>query len=166
MNQVTNFTYLKLNTSQNDFLAGACGGVVVRYVAAATLLTGDIVYISATGSNVNKSTTAANYAAFVGVVVGNDDGVILDLEADGNAVGLTAATVGQGVLVQISGVANVIVGASTVTAGNRIVASAATAGRVLPYGAGAAHCLGVALDTQATAGAAVKVQIRYSNPTA
>lgn len=166
MHQVTGFSYLKLNTSQNEYLAGACGGVVVRYVAAGTLLTGDTVYISATGSNVNKSTTAANYAAFVGIVVGNDDGIILDTNAAGNAVGIQAATTGQGVLVQISGVANAIVGASTVTAGNRVIASAATAGRILPYTSGAAHCFGVALDTQATAGSPVKIQIRYSNPTA
>jgi hypothetical protein len=79
-----------------------------------------------------------------------------------DAVGTTAATSGQKVLVQISGVARGIVGASGFTAGTNFnaVPSAATAGRIIP-GTTADQRLGVALTTQATAGAEIKILIQH-----
>jgi len=155
----TTFSYLKLNTSQNDYTAGACGGVVVRFVAGGTLLAGDVVFVSATGATVNKSTTANDYRLLAGIVVGNDDGVMLNADASGNAVGLQVATTGQGVLVQIDGVCNGIVGTS-ITAPVRVIPSAATAGRLIPYASGTQQLVGHALVTQATAGAPVRILLR------
>ena len=79
-----------------------------------------------------------------------------------DAVGTTAATSGQQVIVQISGVARAIVGASGFTAGTNFnaVPSAATAGRVIP-GTTADQRIGVALTTQATAGSEVKILIQH-----
>ena len=65
-------------------------------------------------------------------------------------------------MVQISGVARAIVGATGFTAGTNFnaVPSAATAGRIIP-GTTADQRVGVALTTQATAGSEVKVLIQH-----
>lgn len=143
----------------------ALGGQVRIFTAnATTLLVGDIVYLAATAGVVDKSATAANYVGFVGVVVSGDS---LGMEPS-STVGTTAATSGQKVMVQIDGIANVICGASTITAGTHfaVVPSAATAGRVLPAtipspDTAAGQRLGVALTTQSVAGSALKILIQH-----
>jgi hypothetical protein len=137
---------------------------VHRFAAGGTLFVGDAVRISAPGT-VNKSATVGDYASFVGFVVGGQSN---NFNTD-DAVGTTAAVSGQDVMVQISGVARAIVGATGFTAGttNVVVApSAATAGRVIPSAALdatiiAGRALGVATTTQTTAGAEVRVLIKH-----
>jgi hypothetical protein len=159
MSNGTSLSYLNLRGSSDENQSNAVGGVVHIFTVAAgaTLLVGDAVYLSGVGT-VNKSTTATNYVGFVGFVVAGD--------ANGrnfsSPVGTTAATEGQKVLVQISGVARGIVGASGFTAGTdfNAVPSGATAGRIIP-GTTAGQRLGVVLSTQATAGAEVLILIQH-----
>lgn len=165
MQNVTAFSWLNARGSANELTSNAVGGQVHRFTASSTtLLVGDAVRISGVGI-VDKSATVGDYATFVGFVVGGDSN---NYRTD-DAVGTTAATSGQGVMVQISGIARAIVGATGFTAGTTNVAvspSAATAGRVIPSAALdatiiAGRALGVATTTQATAGAEVLVLIKH-----
>ena len=164
MNLITALSWLNLRGSSNEAVDNAVGGIVHVFSAGGTLLVGDAVRISA-ADTVNKSTTVGDYATFVGFVVG---GVSNSFRTD-DAVGTTAATSGQDVAVQISGVARAIVGATGFTAGTTNIAaapSAATAGRIIPTAALdatiiAGRALGVPTTTQATAGSEVKVLIRH-----
>lgn len=153
----TGFSWVNIRGSADEQTGNAVGGIVHLFTASTTtLLVGDAVYLSGVGI-VDKSATAANYVGFVGFVVGGQsNGYRVD-----DAVGTTAATSGQKVMVQISGVARGIVGASGFTAGTNFnaVPSAATAGRIIP-GTTADQRLGVVLSTQASAGAEVKVLIK------
>lgn len=160
----TAFSFVNIRGSADELTDNAVGGIVHRFSAGGTLLVGDAVRISA-ADTVNKSATVGDYATFVGFVVGGQSN---DFRTD-DAVGTTAATSGQDVMVQISGVARAIVGATGFTAGttNVVVApSGATAGRVIPSAALdatiiAGRALGVATTTQATAGSEVKVLIKH-----
>lgn len=164
MQQATAFSFVNARGNSDELTDNAVGGIVHRFSAGGTLLVGDAVRISAVGA-VNKSATVGDYATFVGFVVSGESN---SFRVD-DAVGTTAATVGQGVMVQISGVARAIVGATGFTAGTTNVAvapSAATAGRVIPSAALdatiiAGRALGVATTTQATAGAEVRVLIKH-----
>lgn len=158
MSDTTGLGYLNLRGVADENEGNAVGGVVHLFTAnSTTLLVGDAVYLASVGI-VDKSATAANYVGFIGFVVAGD----ANKRKLDDAVGTTAATSGQKVLVQISGVARAIVGASGFTAGTNFnaVPSAATAGRVIP-GTTAGQRLGVALTTQATAGAEVKILIQH-----
>jgi len=158
MEQATAFSWLNLRGSSDEQTDNAVGGIVHRFAAnSTTLLVGDAVYLAGVGI-VDKSTTASNYVGFVGYVVGGQSNGF----RFNDAVGTTAATSGQDVMVQISGVARAIVGASGFTAGTNFnaVPSAATAGRIIP-GTTADQRVGVALSTQATAGSEVKVLVKH-----
>lgn len=160
----TAFSFVNVRGSADELTNNAVGGIVHRFSAGGTLLVGDAVFLSA-ANTVNKSTTVGDYANFVGFVVGGDTNAY----RTDDAVGTTAATVGQGVMVQISGVARAIVGATGFTAGTTNVsatASAATAGRIIPTAALdatviAGRNLGVPTTTQATAGAEVRILIKH-----
>jgi len=65
----TTFPWLSNNATRQDEAPGAIGGIVELFTAAAALNTGDAVFFSA-ANTVNKSVTQANYAGFVGIVVG------------------------------------------------------------------------------------------------
>jgi hypothetical protein len=153
----TGFSWVNVRGASDELTANAVGGIVHVFTASGTLLVGDAVYLSGVGT-VAKSTTAANYAGFVGFVVGGDSASL----GSNPALGATAATDGQKVLVQISGVARAIVGATGFTAGTDFTAvpSAATAGRIIP-GSTAGQRVGVATTTQATAGSEVKILIQH-----
>ena len=158
MEQITAFSWLNLRGSSDELTDNAVGGIIVRLTAnSTTLLVGDAVYLAGVGI-VDKSATASNYVGFVGYVVG---GVSNSFRTN-DAVGTTAATSGQDVAVQISGIARAIVGATGFTAGTNFnaVPSAATAGRIIP-GTTADQRVGVALTTQATAAAEVKVLVKH-----
>lgn len=104
------------------------GGRCVVMTAAAALLVGDLVFISA-ANTVNKSNTIANYTAVLGVVVG---GTATQMEAMLNSgdVGLTAAAAANDlVLVLFDGFAYVTAGAA-VAAGAKLIVDSTTAGRV------------------------------------
>lgn len=158
MQTPTGFSWVNVRGSSDENTSNAVGGIVHLFTAnSTTLLVGDAVYLAGVGI-VDKSATAANYVGFIGFVVGGD----ANGDRTDDPVGTTAATSGQKVLVQISGVARAIVGATGFTAGTNFnaVPSAATAGRVIP-GTTADQRLGVALTTQATAGSEVKILIQH-----
>ena len=104
----TNFPWLR--NSEEDLDTGALGGQVMTYKAAATLLVGDQVFLSA-ANTVNKSTTQAEvgktaalinqlvYVAWAGRVTVPATGVI----AAGDIVGASAATAGAVVTPAVSG---------------------------------------------------------------
>ena len=155
---ITSLSWLNLRGSSDENESNATGGIVHQFTASSTtLLVGDAVYLAGVGI-VDKSATAANYVGFVGFVVGGQSN---DFRTN-DAVGTTAATSGQKVAVQVTGVARAIVGASGFTAGTNFnaVPSAATAGRVIP-GTTADQRLGKVLTTQATAGSEVKILIGH-----
>lgn len=157
MRTPTAFSWVNVRGSADELTPNAVGGVVHLFTASTTtLLVGDAVFVAGVGI-VNKSTTAADYVGFVGFVVGGDSN---DFRTD-DALGTTAATSGQRVMVQISGVARAIVGATGFTAGTNLTAvpSAATAGRVIP-GTTADQRIGIVLSTQATAGSEVRILIK------
>jgi hypothetical protein len=158
MSDATGFSFLNLRGVADENEGNAVGGVVHLFTAnSTTLLVGDAVYLAGVGI-VDKSATAANYVGYVGFVVAGD----ANKRNMDDAVGTTAATSGQKVLVQISGVARGIVGASGFTAGTNFsaVPSGATAGRIIP-GTTADQRLGIALTTQAVAGGEIKILIQH-----
>ncbi len=158
METPTGFSWVNIRGGSDENTSNATGGIVHLFTAnSTTLLVGDAVYLAGVGI-VDKSATAANYVGFIGFVVGGDS----NGNRTNDAVGTTAATSGQKVIVQISGVARAIVGATGFTAGTNFnaVPSAATAGRVIP-GITADQRLGVALTTQAYAGDEVKILIQH-----
>lgn len=156
LESVTSFDYINLRGTGDEVTANGAGGVLHLFTAdTTTLLVGDIVYLSGVGI-VNKSATASNYVGYIGVVVGGQSNGFRKTDA----VGTTAALSGEKVMVQVSGIARCIVGATGFTAGVNFnaVPSAATAGRVIP-GTTADQRVGVATTTQATAGSEVLMLI-------
>lgn len=145
--RATSFNWLTFNQPRQDRTSASVGGVVEIFTAAASLNTGDCVFLSA-ANTVNKSTTAANYAGFIGVVVG---GQLTNNNITSN-VGVAAAGANQSVMVQISGIANVVAG-GTVTPGTNfsVVPDAATAGRVIA-GTTAGQVLGTTVSAGTAAG--------------
>jgi hypothetical protein len=145
----TDFSFLRFHKRREDKVGFAVGGTIINAVANATLLTGDIVYVDGAGT-VNKSATSANYAGFVGVVVGGP-GTRNSVETDALRTGLTAGTSGQTVLVQVSGIARVVA-EGTVTPGTHfsVISTGTTAGRVIA-GTTAGQMVGVPL-TAGTSG--------------
>ena len=126
----TNFSWL---TNQvNDGEIASQGGTVRKYTAGATLLTGDIVYMASDGT-VKKSTTAALYAGYLGVVVGgysySPDENISDTLDNTVSTGLTAALATEFVLVQSDGIALVTLD-NTSDPGVVVGPDASAAGRV------------------------------------
>lgn len=132
------------------------GGDVATFTASGTLLVGDAVYLSA-DNTVAKSTTAANYAKFIGIVVGGDSlsGFIAQDRDLTSATQLTAALTGKNVIVQINGIARVISDAAVAT--GAVTGGATTAGRVSNTGATAGQIIGTVLA--ATAGAALNTRM-------
>ena len=159
MENVTSFSWLNTRGDDTSFLTGnSVGGMVHRFTASSTtLLVGDAVFLAGVGI-VDKSATAANYVGFLGYVVGGQSNAFRTADA----VGTTAATSGQGVMVQYTGVARAIVGATGFVAGTNFnaVPSAATAGRIIP-GTTADQRVGVVTSTQATAGSEVRVLVKH-----
>lgn len=103
MHGSTNLPYIRHEPITADDASEYVGGQVVRLTAAATLLIGDCVYLSA-ANTVDKSTTTANYVSYIGVVVGGAS-THMQCGSNDSDVGVTAALVGKDVLVQVSGIA-------------------------------------------------------------
>lgn len=140
--RATRWPYIEYG-SDGDTRA-SIGGPVIKFKAAAALLLGDAVYLSADGT-VNKSGTVGNHSKRIGVVVGGantGNEVITDSAQYGVA---TVADADEDVLVQVGGVSYVIAG-GTIAAGDRVVLDTGTAGRVK---AGAAVTATAANPTQA-----------------
>lgn len=156
--RATSFPFITHAKSREDKTAGGTGGIVDVFTSGSALNTGDCVYLSA-ANTVSKSLTAANYAGFIGVVVG---GRSTNMNIIDNKTGVAATSAsGQEVIVQLSGVATVVAG-GTVTAGTHFSVmpdAAGTAGRVVA-GTTAGQILGTALTT-GSAAAEMKILIRH-----
>ena len=110
----------------------AFGAYCFRAKAGGTLLIGDVVYWSATGTVVNKS-TSAGLTLTAGVVVGGqsiDAANVLRAHQRSADIGLTAALVNKAVLVAKIGIVYVVADTSTILVGSILKQSAVTAGRV------------------------------------
>lgn len=153
--RATSFPYITHSQSRQDRVPGGLGGIVEVFTAGAALNTGDIVFFSA-ADTVNKSTTQANYVGFAGVVVG---GALTNNNIT-NTVGVAAAGTGQRVLVQISGIANVVAG-GTVTVGTNfsVIPDTSTAGRVIA-GTTAGQVVGKTITT-GSSGNVMKILISH-----
>jgi hypothetical protein len=150
------FEYVGYAPSRKDGETAPCGGEARRLTAGAALNTGDVVYYPAsTPTAVNKSTTTSLYAGFAGVVIGTFR-VSQNTNATGNSTGVAVGS-GASILVQTSGYAFVVAGAA-ITAGDRVMASAAVAGRVLTA-TSPNSILGIALQAAANAGDVIKIKI-------
>lgn len=150
MPKATNFPWITHRLDDNS--PAKQGGVVLPFLAAATLLVGDVVFLSA-ADTVNKSATAANYTAFIGVVVGGKrtNGEVVDRSLNMTSpLGIQAALVGEEVLVQVSGVAYVTSAAAVVVGAALQVQT--TSGQVDDPAVVAGQIVGTALD--ATGGSA------------
>ena len=139
------------------------GGQVILCKAAATLLTGDVVFFSA-ADTVNKSTTSANYVAFAGVVVGGTRipplGEIIDDRLNqANTTGIQAAQANEFVYVQISGIARVVCAAAVAFGAALQVVT--TSGQVDDPAAVAGQIVGTALDVGAGAASVIRMLIDH-----
>lgn len=134
--------------SGRDGKAPSVGGECQWFTASGTLLVGDAVYISAANTVAKSATAATTLGAYVGQVISGDtlNGEYPELAT---AIGKTAATNGQKVLVMYNGIGPAIAGAA-VAAGDRITASGAVAGRVITDAAPAA---GTSIGNAVTAAA-------------
>lgn len=153
--RATSFSWLTFNRSRQDKNAAEVGGIVETFTAGAALNTGDIVFISA-ADTVNKSTTQANYVGFAGVVVGG----ALTNDNITTTTGIAAAETGQRVLVQVSGIANVVAGgAVTVGTNFSVIPDTGTAGRVIA-GTTAGQVVGKTVTT-GSSGNVMKILISH-----
>lgn len=141
-----------------DEISGV-GGPTIEIAAGATLLVGDVVYISA-ASTVNKSNVAANGAKFAGVVVGggSDFGISEPLGFETQNMGLQATTVNKSATLQMEGIAYVKAGAA-IAAGATVGFDTTTAGRVLTN-VTAGQIIGIALTAAAANGDIIKMLIQ------
>lgn len=136
-----------ITSQQTDTGIAEVGGRTVKFLAGATLLIGDVVYISA-ANTVNKSTTNADYAAFAGVVVG---GQSIDNTGNGMAIseagdiGKTAAIATQWVIVQIDGIARVK-SDGAILATSLVIPDASVAGECDVAGANPGYTLGKSIE--------------------
>jgi hypothetical protein len=155
----TRFPYVI--TSEQGGTVPCAGGDVLELTAAVNLNVGDVVYYSAVNGVVTKSNTIANYSRLIaGVVVG---GYLTFGQVISNATEIgvvNAALAGQTVLVQNSGLVQVVADAAIAAMGS-VIPGATTAGRV---GAGttAGSILGTAIQTAAGAGNVIFVDINRS----
>lgn len=121
--------------------------IVEKFNTANALNVGDAVFLSATGSVVNKSATALDYAARVGIVVGGSS-LYGEIAQETGDVGKQAAAANGWVWVVVYGPA-LAVSEGGSTAGAKLLAGTVTAGRV-KTGTTAGQVIGYALDTVLT----------------
>ena len=106
------------------------GGTVNQMIAGGALNFGDVVQVTATTAvQVNKATTALYLT--IGVVVGGtvtNNEILTDSTLVGTASGQCAAAQGASVMVQRSGVVQVLTDTSAIVVGSLLSPSAATSG--------------------------------------
>lgn len=157
MRGTTNLPYVRHEPLGADVAAEYVGGQVIRALAGAALLIGDVVYWSA-ANTVNKSATTAAYAAFAGVVVGGANTFFQCIDNDAD-LGITAADTGEEVLVQISGIAWVL--AAAATAAGATVGVVTTSGRVDDSTATAGAYVGTSITAAINAADPILIQIAH-----
>lgn len=131
MEPVTTFGWVLRHTNNGED-ENSPGGDVILALAGATLLCGDVVFIS-DGNTVNKSVTASDYNSKCGIVLaGKTNWAGGENFAPNNSdlVGSQAALVGERVLVCVAGLAYGIA-AAAITAPAELEPSGAVAGRLV-----------------------------------
>lgn len=135
MTRVVNPTNFPIFATANDLLlADQAGGRVIGYTAGETLLVGDAVSLSFGGRIIKNLESSLSTARFVGIVVGGaslgsgSGGMVTNESAD---VGLTAATVGQIVWVQVDGICYGIADATGIATYTPLTNGRTTAGRII-----------------------------------
>lgn len=131
MRRVTNLPWI-INSVKSGEDKDTVGGVVILAKAAVSLLGGDAVFVS-DDLTVSKSVTAGDYSRRCGIVVSGNkvwSGSGLYIPDDSSLVGVSVADPDKDVLVCIQGLCYGIAGAA-LTAGNSLVASTTTAGRLV-----------------------------------
>lgn len=138
--QPTRFANVRFRSAEDN----EYGGIAQLFSAgAASFNFGDVVYVSA-ADTILKSATVADYVAFAGVVIGGDltnDEALVTIPTTGT---VQVASSGKTALVQISGIAPVILSGS-LTLG-RVIPDTGTAGRVA-NGTTAGQILGTLIRT-------------------
>jgi len=137
--------------SEDEETADSPGGYFSVFLAGATLLIGDLVYLSA-AHTVNKSVTQTLYTAGIGVVIGGD-GVYMQVLQDDTSIGFTAGLVNQRVIVGVVGKFKVL-SDSAITLGAVVTGGTVTAGRA-KTDVTAQRLMATALET--ASGAAEKI---------
>lgn len=143
-----------------DFLLS--GGDIVYAQATASLLLGDIVFKTSVKDQFNKSTTPANYATMVGVVVGGAKTDFKILQDDALIGVLQAAAANDGVLIMVWGVAKVVSDVALATIGTKVTGGSVTSGRVSTTGAASGNFVGVTLDAAAGAGIVMRLGVNQA----
>jgi hypothetical protein len=154
-------------TSFNFIIGGPVsltGGLVVKLKAAAQLLLGDSVYLSA-ALTVNKSNVAATNLARVGVVVGGK-GYYGETSQDILDIGDPAVAANDDVFVCYCGVAYAIADAAIVAGVKVTAGGTTTAGRVKTatvttdvVAGDSGRIIGTALDAAGAAGDKIRVMV-------
>jgi hypothetical protein len=156
--QPTSLSNLLLERANGEI--ASVGGRVCMFLAAGTLLLGDVVYISA-AETVAKSATNADYAGFAGVVIGGASfSPTNQVNSDSTLIGQTAALVGERVIVQIDGIAYVK-SDGAILVGSLVIPDASVAGEVDVAGANPGYTLGKSIEAIAD-GVVGRVLIRHS----
>jgi hypothetical protein len=155
-------SWLVIQGDPNDPLE--IGGLLRIYTAAAALLVGDVVFLSAAGT-VDKTVTTGTHVRAVGVVVGGT-ATGMTCCSDSADVATAAAAANERVLVCFSGTAFVIADAALATVGTPIAPSTTVAGRVrastLGAGADGGKGIGKTLEVAAGAASVIKALIALS----
>ena len=128
--KATNFRFLTgqmldAGTNVNSFM----GGIVNQMIANVALNFGDIVQVTGTALGVSKLTTTLYNT--IGVVVGGvstNNEILTDSTLVGTSLGACTTAAGQSVMIQRSGVVQVLSDTSTILIGSLISPSASTAG--------------------------------------
>lgn len=142
------------------------GGIVKKFKAAATLLIGDVVYLSAEDTVTKAAgSTAAIRRACIGVVVGGSSftpGERRRVATKASEVGATAAAANGTVLVMIHGICWAV-SDGAITINSPVAQGATTAGRVdditLDATTTVGEFIGICLDTAGGAAATVKLLV-------
>lgn len=134
------------------------GLLVVRFKAGSDLDVGDVVYLSDV-DEVDKSTTAGDYATIVGIVVGGDAtyGNIVQADED---IGTLAAKDGEWVIVACWGVVKTFAD-DAIAAVGPVAAGTTTAGHAKPLDS-SEYPLGIAMDIAGSAGDLIRVFVNPS----
>lgn len=158
----TNHGFIELDEADKGY--SLPGGIVKRFKASGALNIGDAVLLSA-ADTVTKTTTTTNHKNRMGIVVGGTATGMRVMQGS-TLIGLAAAADTQDVLVCISGICYGIADGTTVALGDKLRLGTGTAGRLLDgtdttdLAAGITGLIvGTALETQGTAGGAVKVLV-------
>lgn len=169
--KASNFRYLTgqmldAGANTNSFM----GGIVNQMIANVALNYGDIVQITATALGVSKLT--ATPFNTIGVVVGGlstNNEILTDSTLVGTALGACTTAPGQSVMIQRSGVVQVLSDTSAILIGSLIAPSTGTAGSAallaaaslnVATGAATLPCIGWSVTANGSAAVAIVAYLK------